>query len=305
MLVMQAQTIQSLMNFLITGASTGIGEGCARWLDVRGHHVFAGVRRDEDAARLKAGSSSRLTPLLLDVTVEASIRASVVQVRSILEKTGGDELLDGLVNNAGIAVAGPLEYTPLDAFRRQFEVNVTGQIAVTQAYLPVLRRARGRIVFVGSIGGLWATPFLAPYCASKFALEAIADCLRLELQPWGIHVSILEPGSIATPIWRKPGDGGVPADAPLGAAIDRDYGSALRAFRDILAVSAKRGGSTDRTSVVIEHALTAPTPRTRYVVGREAKVQAAIRKLLPDRLRDRLVTRAMKLPARTRQVGEA
>jgi NAD(P)-dependent dehydrogenase (short-subunit alcohol dehydrogenase family) len=192
-----------------------------------------------------------------------------------------------------------LEYIPLDAFRRQLEVNVTGQIAVTQAYLPLLRRARGRIVFVGSVGGLWATPFLAPYCASKFALEAIVDCLRLELQPWGIHVSILEPGSIATPIWRKPGDGGVPADAPLAAAIERDYGSAIAAFRDIVAVSAKRGVSTDRTSVVIEHALTAPTPRTRYVVGRDAKVQAAIRKLLPDRLRDRLVARAMKLPART------
>jgi NAD(P)-dependent dehydrogenase (short-subunit alcohol dehydrogenase family) len=263
------------MHFLITGASTGIGEGCARWLDVRAHHVFAGVRRDEDAARLKAGSSPRLTPLVLDVTVEASIQASVAQVRSILEKSGADEQLDGLVNNAGIAVAGPLEY------------------------LPLLRRARGRIVFVGSVGGLWATPFLAPYCASKFALEAIVDCLRLELQPWGIHVSILEPGSIATPIWRKPGDGGVPADAPLAAAIERDYGSAIAAFRDIVAVSAKRGVSTDRTSVVIEHALTAPTPRTRYVVGRDAKVQAAIRKLLPDRLRDRLVARAMKLPART------
>jgi NAD(P)-dependent dehydrogenase (short-subunit alcohol dehydrogenase family) len=287
------------MHFLITGASTGIGEGCARWLDVRGHHVFAGVRRDEDAARLKAGSSPRLTPLVLDVTDEASIRASVTQVRSILEKSGADEQLDGLVNNAGIAVAGPLEYVPLDAFRRQLEVNVTGQIAVTQAYLPLLRRARGRIVFVGSVGGLWATPFLAPYCASKFALEAIVDCLRLELRPWGIHVSILEPGSIATPIWRKPGDGGVPADAPLAAAIERDYGSAFAAFRDIVAVSAKRGVSTDRTSVVIEHALTAPTPRTRYVVGRDAKVQAAIRKLLPDRLRDRLVARAMKLPART------
>jgi NAD(P)-dependent dehydrogenase (short-subunit alcohol dehydrogenase family) len=287
------------MNILITGASTGIGEGCARWLDARGHRVFAGVRRDEDAARLKTASSDRLVPIRLDVTDAESIRESVALVSDTLRRESRSAGLDGLVNNAGIAVAGPLEYLSLDAFRRQLDVNVTGQVAVTQAFLPSVRLARGRIVFIGSIGGRLATPFLAPYCASKFALEAIADSLRIELQPWGIHVAILEPGSIATPIWGKPVDGGVAADAALATAQERDYGGAIAAFRAVAASSGKRGVSTDRTSMVIERALTARSPKTRYVVGRDAKIQLALRHLIPDRLRDRLVTQLMNLPRRT------
>jgi NAD(P)-dependent dehydrogenase (short-subunit alcohol dehydrogenase family) len=280
------------MQFLITGASTGIGEGCARWLDARGHRVFAGVRREEDGARLRAGSSERLTPVRLDVTDGLSIQATVAEVSSALGRDG----LDGLVNNAGIGVAGPLEYVPLDALRRQLEVNVIGQIAVTQAFLPLLRRARGRIVFIGSIGGRFPTPFLAPYCASKFALEAIVDCLRVELEPWRIHVSILEPGSIATPIWGKPADAGVATEPGRKAAIERDYGRALAAFRAAASAAEKRGLPTDATSAIVEHALTAPSPKTRYVVGLNAKVRVMLRQVISDRLRDRLVMRAMKLP---------
>ena len=290
--------VQSHMQFLITGASTGIGEGCARWLDARGHHVFAGVRREEDGERLKAGSSDRLTPVMIDVADEGSIRASVGRVSSILERSGDEAGLDGLVNNAGIGVAGPLEYVPLDALRRQLEVNVTGQIAVTQAFLPFLRRSRGRIVFIGSIGGRFATPFLAPYCASKFALEALADCLRVELQPWGIHVAILEPGSIATPIWSKPGDGGVAADPSRTAVMNRDYGQAVAAFRTAAAAAERRGLSTDVTSAVIEHALTARSPKTRYIVGTDAKLRVALRYVISDRMCDRLLTRVLKLPGR-------
>ena len=282
------------MRILITGASTGIGEGCARWFDARGHRVFAGVRREEDGARLKAGASDRLTPVLLDVTDEASLRSSCTQIAS----SGEGEGLDGLVNNAGIAVAGPLEYLPLDALRRQLEVNVVGQVAVTQAFLPLLRRSRGRIVFMGSIGGRFTTPFLAPYCASKHALESIADALRIELQPWGIHVAILEPGSIATPIWKKPGDGDVAPDPAREDMIERDYGRAIAGFRAVVAKTGARGVSTDEVAKVVERALTSRSPRTRYVVGNDAKLQVAMGRFITDRMRDRVVTYVMKLPLR-------
>jgi NAD(P)-dependent dehydrogenase (short-subunit alcohol dehydrogenase family) len=287
------------MKIVITGASTGIGEGCARWLDGRGHRVFAGVRREQDAMRLRAGSSERLTPILLDVTDEQSIRTACADVSSALAGDGDGEGLDGLVNNAGISVAGPLEYVPLDAVRRVLEVNLIGQIGVTQVFLPLLRRARGRIVFIGSIGGRFPAPFLAPYCASKFGLEAIADCLRVELQPWGIHVAILEPGSIATPIWSKPVDGGVTLDRARMAAMNRDYGRALDAFRVAATAAERRGLPTDATSAIVEHALTARSPKTRYVVGLDAKIRVALRYLITDRIRDRLVMRVMKLPHRS------
>src|SRR5512133_1136305 len=170
---------------LVTGASSGIGAACARRLESAGWRVFSGVRAAGDAA---AG-----TEVLLDVT-------SVEQIRAATKEIGQ---LDALVNNAGIAIAMPLEFLPLDELRRQLEVNVIGQVAVTQAFLPHLRRSRGRIVFVGSIAGKSALPFLGAYAASKHALEAIADTLRIELRPFGIEVAIVEPGTMATPIWQK------------------------------------------------------------------------------------------------------
>ncbi|HEY7923524.1 MAG TPA: SDR family oxidoreductase, partial [Vicinamibacteria bacterium] len=171
---------------LVTGASSGIGAACAARLVRSGWRVLAGVRRKGDAPE---GTEE----VQLDVTDAAQIKAAA----------DGVEELHALVNNAGIAIAMPLEFVPLDELRHQLEVNVVGQVAVTQAFLPVLRRARGRIVFVGSIAGRSALPFLGPYAASKHALEAIADSLRVELRPWGIHVAIVEPGSIRTPIWTR------------------------------------------------------------------------------------------------------
>jgi NAD(P)-dependent dehydrogenase (short-subunit alcohol dehydrogenase family) len=183
---------------VVTGASKGIGRACAMRLDRQGFRVFAGVRRVADAEALRKEASDRLEPVLVDVTDQAAVTALGEHVaRSV-----GDDGLVGLVNNAGIAVAGPLEFLPPDELRRQLEVNVTGQLAVTQALLPVLRRARGRIVNIGSISGRLALPFTGPYAASKHALEALTDALRIELMPWGIHVSILQPGAIATPIWE-------------------------------------------------------------------------------------------------------
>ena len=280
------------MKVLITGASTGIGEACARWLDARGHHVFAGVRRAVDAERLSSGASSRLSPVSIDVANADSIHTAL---QTVAESVGADGL-DGVVNNAGVAVAGPLEYVPLDAIRRQFEVNVVGQIAVTQAFLSLVKKARGRIVFMGSIGGRMCTPFLGPYCASKFALEAIADALRVEVQPWGVHVSIVEPGSIATPIWNKGDEDAASMQAAVGEGLMRDYGAALAAIRKAAAETGRRGSPPDVVAAVVEHALTAPTPRTRYLVGRDARSRAVIGRFLPDRIRDRLITNRLKLP---------
>jgi NAD(P)-dependent dehydrogenase (short-subunit alcohol dehydrogenase family) len=183
---------------LITGASTGIGRAAALRLEATGWQVFAGVRRQEDAEALRAVAGNRLTPLTLDVTDGAQIAAAAEQVSA--ESEGG---LDGLVNNAGVAVPSPLETIPIEDFRRQVEVNLTAQVAVTQALLPQVRAARGRIVFISSIGGRIAFPLTGAYHAAKFGIEAIGDVFRQELRPWEISVSIVEPGSIDTPIWDR------------------------------------------------------------------------------------------------------
>src|SRR5436190_20383212 len=189
----------NLGSVVITGASTGIGKTCALRLDRLGFQVFAGVRRTEDGETLKRQASQRLTPITIDVTDSGSIAAAASMVATAV----GDAGLQGLVNNAGIAVACPLEFLPISLLSQQLEVNVTGQIDVTQVFLPLLRAGNGRIVNMGSISGRMAYPLLGPYCASKFALEALTASLRMELRPWHIPVSIIEPGAIATPIWSK------------------------------------------------------------------------------------------------------
>jgi NAD(P)-dependent dehydrogenase (short-subunit alcohol dehydrogenase family) len=282
---------------VITGASTGIGEACARRLDAAGWRVFAGVRREQDAARLRDGASARLQPVMIDVTDAASIAAAAALVQSV----AGEDDVSGLVNNAGIAVAAPLEYLPIDEFRRQLEVNVTGQLAVTQAFMPLLRRSRDparRLVLMGSIGGRAATPFLGAYSASKFALEGMADALRIELQPWGIDVAIVEPGSIATPIWSKGDETAVRLAARFPRDAEQHYGSALAAMRQAAGAAGRRGIPPDVVAEAVEHALTSRRPRTRYLVGTDAKLRARIGSLLPDRLSDRLLTRLLKLPPR-------
>src|SRR5229473_2438069 len=182
-------------NVLITGASSGIGEGCALRLDALGYRVFAGVRKPADSDALRGKSSGWLTPVSLDVTSAESIAGAVAAL--------GGVTLAGLVNNAGVAIAGPLELVPMDLWRRQMEVNVMGPVAVTQAFLPQLRAGRGRIVNIGSIAGRSALPLAGPYCASKHALEGLTDSLRMEVRRWGISVSIVEPGAVKTPIWDK------------------------------------------------------------------------------------------------------
>jgi NAD(P)-dependent dehydrogenase (short-subunit alcohol dehydrogenase family) len=273
---------------LITGASTGIGRATALHLDGKGWRVFAGVRKEEDTASLRDAGSERLVPLMLDVTDAGQVAAAAEQIGAEVGKGG----LDGLVNNAGIAVPGPLETLPIDDFKRQVEVNLTAHVAVTQAMLPSIRRARGRIVFITSIGGLMAFPMFGAYHAAKFGLEAVGDVFRQELRPWGIKVAIVEPGSIATPIWER---GEAEVDAIAGRARDGHtelYGEAIDAYREVARKTGARGIPPERVAKKIERALTARRPRTRYLVGADARGQALTKAVLPDRLVDWLVARA-------------
>jgi NAD(P)-dependent dehydrogenase (short-subunit alcohol dehydrogenase family) len=268
---------------LVTGASTGIGEATALHLRELGFEPVAGVRRDEDAERL---GGQGLRTVRLDVTDEAQISAARESV--------GDGALVGLVNNAGVAVAAPLEFVPLDQLRRQLEVNLIGQVAVTQAFLPALRRAGGRIVNVGSIGGRVALPLLAPYNASKFALEGLSDSLRRELRAQGVHVVVIEPGGVKTPIWGKGNELADELTAQMPPEGERLYGRLIANVRkETLKIERERGLPPRAVAEVIGRALTADRPRTRYVVGGEAKVRAQLARLLPDRAMDRLIGRAL------------
>lgn len=273
---------------LVTGASTGIGRATALRLDSQGWRVFAGVRRESDGESLLAEASERLTPVILDVTDAEQIAAVARQVE---EQVGGAGL-DGLVNNAGIAVPGPLETLPIDDFRRQIEVNLTAHVAVTQAMLPAIRRARGRIIFITSIGGLMAFPLFGAYHAAKFGLEAVGDVFRQELRPWGIKVAIVEPGSIATEIWER-GDQEVDAVATrAGDSHGELYGETIVKGRELARRTGARGISPEKVATRIEHALSARRPRTRYLVGADARGQAFLAWALPDRVVDWIVARA-------------
>ncbi|BAY74737.1 short-chain dehydrogenase/reductase SDR [Nostoc linckia NIES-25] len=276
---------------LITGASTGIGQACALLLDRLGFSVFAGVRQDIDAQALQQKASQKLIPIFLDVTDAESIASVVDKVTN----TVGDVGILGLVNNAGIAVPGPLELLPIAEFQHQMNVNVTGQLAVTQAFLGLLRQGRGRIVNMGSIAGRSPTPFLGAYNASKFALEALTDVMRMELKPWGISVSIIEPGSIATPIWNKSLTQAEIGQDSLPESALNLYGQAMNTVRHKMQTIASRGISADIVAQAVVHALTAKQPKTRYLIGQDAKIQAVLKHILPDKLHDRLILYSMGL----------
>lgn len=267
---------------LVTGASSGIGEATALRLAGAGWHVLSGVRTSADAERLRAAGGERLEPVTIDVTDAATIAAAAEAL--------GDEPLHGLVNNAGTALAMPLEFLPLDQLRRQLEVNLVGHVAVTQAFLPNLRSARGRIVNVGSIAGRSSLPFLGAYAASKHALEAVTDALRVELRPFGITVTVVEPGTIATPIWRKGGELFQQLAAEMPAELGELYGERIAAFRDAAAAAGSRAEPAEEVAAVVVRALTGLHPKARYVVGRDARRRARVERL-PTRLRDRVYER--------------
>lgn len=268
---------------LITGASSGIGEACVRHFDRPGWRVFGTVRSEHDADAMRAKCSERVTPILLDVTDAAMISTAADLLTDQLAETG----LYGLVNNAGISIGGPFEVVPLDQFRRQFEVNVFGQIALTQALMPLLRRAKGRIVFIGSIAGRSSFPFSSPYNMSKWALEALVDSLRVELRPFGVCVAIVEPGSIDTPIWNKNAEKGT----ELMGALTEHYAAYEKPYRGVQSISkraAKMGIPPAQVARAIDHALTSHWPRSRYVVGADARLMLLV-EALPDWLRDWLM----------------
>jgi NAD(P)-dependent dehydrogenase (short-subunit alcohol dehydrogenase family) len=268
---------------LVTGASTGIGEATVMHLRELGFSPIAAVRKDEDAERLE-GRGLRTTRI--DVTDADQIAAARDEL--------GDEPLAGLVNNAGIAVAAPLEFLPIDRLRQQLEINLIGQAAVTQAFLPALRRGRGRIVNVSSIGGRVGLPLVGAYNASKFGLEGLSDSLRRELRPQGVDVILIEPGGVKTPIWKK---GEELADEMLEDVppeAERLYGRLIAAVRTgTQRIARETGIEPSEVAEVIGTALTSSRPRARYLVGSDAKQRAVMAKLLPARVMDRLIIRAL------------
>jgi NAD(P)-dependent dehydrogenase (short-subunit alcohol dehydrogenase family) len=262
---------------VVTGASTGIGRATAQRLAGLGFTVVAGVSKDADA---RAISAPGIEPVLVDVTDPDGIAA----LRARLE----DRPISGLVNNAGVTVNGAIEYLELDELRRQFEVNLFGHVAVTQALLPGIRAAKGRIVNIGSIGGRTALPFIGAYTASKFAMHGLTDSLRLELAPAGIHVSLVEPGSIDTEIWRKGIEDAERQFEELTPEQEERYGDRLRKMDKVGRRTAKMAISPEKAAKVVTHALTARRPRARYLVGVDARVQSAVGRL-PAAMSDRVL----------------
>ncbi|HKP21562.1 MAG TPA: SDR family NAD(P)-dependent oxidoreductase [Thermoleophilaceae bacterium] len=268
---------------LVTGASTGIGEATVVHLKALGFDAVGAVRKDDDAERLEARG---VRTVRIDVTDADQIAAARDEL--------GEVALAGLVNNAGIAVAAPLEFLPVDRLRQQLEINLIGQAAVTQAFLPALRRGAGRIVMVSSIGGRVALPLVGAYNASKFGLEGMSDALRRELLSQGVDVILIEPGGVKTPIWNKAeelADNMLEDVPPEG---ERLYGKLIEAVRaGTTRIATDTGSEPSAVAEVIGEALTASRPRTRYLVGRDAKMRAVMSRVLPDRVMDRMIARAL------------
>lgn len=267
---------------LVTGAGRGIGRATALRLAQAGWDVHAGVRRPEDGDALvrEATGRAQIFPVQLDVTDAQQVGAL---------STALPDRLDALVNNAGIVVGGPVEGVALDRLREQLEVNVVAQVGVTQAVLPMLRRAHGRIVFLSSVSGRVSTPMMAPYTASKHAIEAIADAMRLELRPWKIDVVLVEPGSIDTDLWRTADTQVEETEAALGEEQRRLYRGHIAGMKKAVPRIQKQAADVGTVAAAIEKALTATAPKPRYVVGKDARAQLAFRALLPERTFDRFV----------------
>jgi len=276
---------------LITGSSSGIGFATALYLDRRGYRVFAAVRKMEDAEKLKSNASDRLVPILLDVAVPESIEKAYEFVRNEV----GEEGLAGLVNNAGIGVASPVEFFPLDDLRTLFEVNVFGQISVIQTFLPLLRQAKGRIINIGSIGDRITIPFGGGLCASKSAFATLNDALRLELSSWGLDVCLIEPASISTPAVDKVKAGNERRIEELPQNGARLYASKFSQFTDRAIAREKNGSKPEVVAKTIYQALASKHPKTRYLVGRDSTILATLARWMPDHLLDKIRLRIFGL----------
>jgi len=275
---------------LVTGAGRGIGAAAALRLAAAGWDVHAGVRREQDGVALAEQSLARVHLVQLDVT-------SAEDIAALNERLPAS--LDGVVNNAGIALGGPIEGLALEHIRRQFEVNLIGQVAVTQAVLARLRASRGRVVFVSSLSGRVATPMLGAYCASKFALEGLADTLRMELRPWRVRVSLIEPAQTDTAMWRGADAALEEAISTLAAEQRALYAHHIEGMRTkMIPMSQRAARSPEDVAAAIERALTDRRPRARYVVGPGPRVQAALSRLTPTPLLDATLRKAAGVPPR-------
>jgi NAD(P)-dependent dehydrogenase (short-subunit alcohol dehydrogenase family) len=277
---------------VVTGASTGIGRATALFLDEKGYTVFAGVRKEADAKALAEEGSERLSPITIDVTNQPSIAAAKEEVEHAI----GQDRLVGLVNNAGVGNGGPVETLDLQDLRDVLEVNLIGQVAVTQAFLPLVRQSKGTIVFIGSIGGRVASPFMSPYNTSKFAIEALGESLRHEVSPWEIDVAVVEPSSIDTPIWRKGAETIDEQTAKMSPDAKRLYGKQLVRMEEVLTETANRGIPPKKVAEAIHDAIQSDNPKHRYLVGRDAKIGARLKGIVPDRTFSKLVGRQIKMP---------
>lgn len=270
-------------SILITGAASGIGLASTRCLHAAGFHIIAGHLPDEDTTSLRAISEDDISLLPIDITRPEHIFQAKQRI------TQNDWSLYGLFNNAGIAISGPVEFTPMEAIRRQLDVNLLGHVAMTQAMLPLIRATRGRVVNTTSILGRIALGFSAPYCMSKFAMEAFTDSLRLEMKPYGVQVAAIEPGVIKTNIWNN-------LEENIGEIVDelppegqQLYGNDLQVFIATTRRESAQGISPDHVAKAVHHAFTARRPRTRYLVGTDARLVALLKRWLPDRLFDRIM----------------
>ena len=277
---------------LVTGASSGMGKASALRLAEAGYTVFAGVRKTRDGQALKQAGVPRVIPVILDVADEHSIAEAYQTIRETVGAAG----LVGLVNNAGVGVSAPMELVPLEELRRQFEINVIGQVAVIQAFLPLIRAAHGRIINVGSVGGTTTIPFIGPLCASKYAMASINDALRMELHPWGIHVALVVPGSIRTSAVDKlvqDSEALINTFPPEGA---KRYTTAYRTFVRTFVKRHEAGAPPEVMARAVLRALTATAPRAYYPVGPLSRRLPLLACLLPPKMFDRLKARLFGLP---------
>jgi len=281
--------MQKTPGVIITGASSGIGLECAKWLAGHGFHVFAGIRRKADAERLEKLAAGKITAVLLDVTDAASLKAAVKAV----SKSPSDIVPCALVNNAGISIAGPLEMLPLDSFKKQIDVNLIGQLAVTQAFLPLLRAHHGRVILMGSVLGKFALPFLGAYSCAKFALEAMAESLSMELAGTGVSVSIVEPGNIATPIWEKSKITAMEIAGDLSDSKWDMYRDDARAALGYVERLARKGIQPVRVAQTIEKALKARVAKKKYTVGADSAFLGKLLPVLPVRMRQAILRRVV------------
>lgn len=277
-----------MKNILITGASTGIGKACALAAAQKDYLVYAGCRKDSDFEALRK-LHHNIRPIKLDVSKEEDRKSAV----ELIESEHG--YLDCLFNNAGISASGSSEFQPLDTYRWQMEVNFIAPVAMTQTFLPLIRKShRPRILFTGSAAGLFAKPMMASYSASKFALESFVDTIRVELAPWNVKVSIFEPGKIKTEIYKKATEEAQKAEASMSTEEKSLYAPLIKVAMYNIKNADSMSSEVSEVVEVFMHALTSDSPKTRYPVGGDAKMQAIVGKYFPDFLKDWVIKSKIK-----------